>query len=360
MNSRISPLYSLRPETSEISLGKAPIELSSNGKTLTGRGEAALSFQPRFRLSVRGTFSGDDPAILELSVIRDSVQLKYGKGFGLANAMITKFSLTTDPLLEAVAEITPNPQRLLFADGDNPRISSFVFHIVNFPTFLSIDEGSENYVHRSENGGQRLMGEVILLGDQWRIEIQELPGSKAVQEELNERGGYGITHVGKLTRIDGNEFTCDAGEKALQHLYFFLSFARGAWTPPILCAGFNAEKAKVYEDWGIRIGTPWESRNGWFDTHRAGSLAQLYPGFISLILEPGMKAAVTNSLYWYFRSNRGGEGAGIDSGIVLSQAALERLSTSFHHKNNLVAPKKAADLLRETLERLQIPTKIPE
>ena len=113
-----------------------------------------------------------------------------------------------------------------------------------------------------------------------------------------------------------------------------------------------------YEQWGSRICTPWEVHWRFFDTHHAEFLRALYPGFRALLHDHAMGDAVSTALYGYLRSNRGGEGAGIDSGVILSQASLERLTIAYLEAQGVSLAKTAANL-RETLLRLDISTTIP-
>jgi hypothetical protein len=197
--------------------------------------------------------------------------------------------------------------------------------------------------------------------DVWKIELQELPEASEFIEKMKLDGGSAITHVGRLIRKDNRSFSISSGTKALGKLYLFLSFVRGGWTPPLLCVGLNREADRIYEDWGQRLATPWEGRTSWFDVHHGEWMAKLYPGFVQLLDDAAMGKAVSSALYWYLRSNRGGAGFGIDSGIILSQAALERLSTAYLGVRRMATPKNenAAQRLREMMRLLKIPRTIP-
>ncbi|NEV02434.1 hypothetical protein [Bradyrhizobium uaiense] len=112
----------------------------------------------------------------------------------------------------------------------------------------------------------------------------------------------------------------------------------------------------------MRIGTPWESCRGWFDRNCGQALSVVYPGFCALLRDSVMGRAVNRTLYWYLRSNRGGDGSGIDSGIILSQAALELLASAYLEAQKIKMPARGrtADQLREVLRRLGIPVAIPD
>ena len=75
---------------------------------------------------------------------------------------------------------------------------------------------------RLDYGGkpkQQRLGRVMLSNADWNIEIQRLPSTTKLTEELNEKGGYAITHVGRLTRRDGRSFAISKAEQALGGLH---------------------------------------------------------------------------------------------------------------------------------------------
>ncbi|MER9338760.1 hypothetical protein NKJ06_33365 [Mesorhizobium sp. M0293] len=88
-------------------------------------------------------------------------------------------------------------------------------------------------------------------------------------------------------------------------------------------------------------------------------MAGVYPGFAKILHDPQFGAAVSAALYWYLRSNRAGDGAGVDSGLILSQAALERLALAVLTANGLPVPRYAAEKLRAACRYLKIPTALP-
>ncbi len=239
-----------------------------------------------------------------------------------------------------------------------------IFHIANFPAFLCGGDDSTDIQCESKNGkstSYKRLGCSILEDGVWRIEIQELPETSKLIEKMKNDGGSAITHVGRLVRRDNRLFSASKGSEPLRKLYLFLSFVRGGWTSPLLCVGRNRLEETIFEDWSQRTTSPWHVRTSWFDVHHGEWMAKLYPGFTSLIDDDMMGKAVSSALYWYLRSNSGGTGFGVDSGIILSQAALERLSSAYLDQNKIMLSRKAsaAERLREVLQRLGIPQSIP-
>jgi len=123
--------------------------------------------------------------------------------------------------------------------------------------------------------------------------------------------------------------------------------------------GYNKDGEVIYWYFSSQLCTPWEGRLSWFDSHHANTLADVFPGFLRLLEDPHYGKAVSTSLYWYLRSNRAGAGAGPDGGLILSQAALERLSVTILRKKKCDVPKKAAKIIRAACKTLNIPTALP-
>lgn len=352
-NSLITPIYRANALSNSIFLREGPLKITGQNATIQGSGHASLQLNRRFKLIVEASLESSNGFEF---FGESSVDLLFGEGFCAVRALIT--SLKTESAAQSArAELLPNPQRMVFKEASAGLLNSVTFHIVNFPQFASLGKGGRSIVHETKR-----LGEILLQHNGWKITIQEMPETEELIDKLKGSGGFGITHVGFLERKDGESFSAADSEAVLQNLYLFLSFVRGAWSSPLLPVGFNQAGQRVYEDWGIRITTPWEPRSSWFDTHHGEWLAPLYSPFVSLLHCGELGRSVTNALYWYLRSNRGGEGAGIDSGIILGQAALERITTSYLDEQGYVAPGKdnAAERLRETFSRLQISAEISD
>lgn len=122
--------------------------------------------------------------------------------------------------------------------------------------------------------------------------------------------------------------------------------------------GYDRSGNVLYEDWSQRITSPWQICRSWFDIHHGETLAVAFPGFVKLLHDPALSKVGQAALHWYLRSNRAGQGAGVDGGLILSQAALEGLSISVLNNS---PPKKAnaAANIRAACRRLKIGTAIP-
>jgi hypothetical protein len=357
MTSLIQPVYATRQANAPIMLGRSRIEIVCDGQRLECNGKAHLRVHPDLRLIICADLSADPGLALRIAFSGKRTKIRYGDSPTEVNVLPTSASSAAT---KCEIAFLPNPQRLQVWGNRRRRLRSVTFHIMNFPAFRCVTDDSADLFYKATPTQMQRLGRVAFADGDWRIELQELPSTAALAKELQARGGFGITHVGVLRRPNGNSFTAAAAQKALRELHLFLSFARGSWVPLILPVGFDTDGNRVFEDWSVPLGVGWEPRISWFDDHHSESLVALYAGFRALLRDVDMSKAVSDALYWYLRSNRAGAGAGVDSGIILSQAALERIAAAYSAKARLSAGPSAADLLRGVFHDLQLPMAIPK
>lgn len=360
MNSPFQPIYNTPQANAPIVLGRSPIKISAGAQQVQCNGEATLLLQPKMQLIISADlFSHYGPA-MDLGLGPGPLTLQYGSNSKPVKALVwgSKYSTSVSAPAQAKLDLFPNPQRLTICANRRKRLSSVTFHVINFPNFFSTGPQSTNKTHHDQSGAQRL-GRAVFSNLEWHIELQALPETAALDKELRNQGGYAITHVGQLTQHNGRKFRISAAELALEELRLFLSFVRGLWTPVILPVGFDGNGNRIFEEWGVPIDTPSQACLSWFSRNRGESLGKLYSGFINLLHDLDMGTPVRHALYWYLMSNRGGEGTGIDSGIILSQAALERLSSAYNTKAGLTTAGSTADRLRRAAKSLQLSVAIP-
>lgn len=362
MSSLIDPVYTTRRANAPITLKRLPVEITYDGQLIQCNGKASLLLQPDLRLVVTADLSGSPADALRLVTASGPITLRCGSQSTPVNALLVNSTCSSSKSGTGKAEaiLLPNPQKLTICPNRRKRLKSVLFHVMNFPAFFCAGDESTDVIHENGAGGLQRLGRAIFSNADWYIEIQELPNTRSLVKELRAKGGYGITHVGRLTRQDDCAFAISAAERALQELHLFLSFARGLWTPLILPVGYDANGIRIFEEWSSPLGTPWEPRSSWFDEHHGESLGMLYRGFTTLQHDPQLGKPLAAALYWYLRSNRAGKGVGVDSGIILSQAALERLSTAYLAKAGLSTGSNAADRLRRACRDLKLSTAIPK
>ncbi len=357
----IQPVYSTDKANRSIPLGCSHLTISCDGHTFACSGKAILRLQPRLRLVLNADISGQPEAVFRLAMARGPVTVQYGSRARASKVLVMNSTWSAGPTVPTgSAEFIPNPERLTICGDRRRRLSYLTFHVMNFPAFLSQGETVTDLRYKSPSGQLQRLGRAVLEHAGWRIELQTLPNTDELIKQLQAEGGYAITHVGRLERTNGRTFWISQAESALKDLHRFLSFARGLWVPIVLPVGMDRKGNRVFEEWGGHLATAWEPRLSWFDEHNGQSLSELYPGFMDVLQDPDLGASVKAALYWYLRSNRAGEGAGVDSGVILSQAALERLAAAYLTNAGLLTRGNAADRFRRAFRHMRLPTAIPK
>ena len=199
-------------------------------------------------------------------------------------------------------------------------LASVEFCVLNFPEFL----GEQDRIIES-NGSYDRIGAAQLQAGPWVVDITAAPNLSEIKKTLGSTGGFAITHTGTVRRAEGNEFRVSEVEQVLNGLSLFLSFARGAYCDLALVKGRNRDGWVAWERWGTNRVTGWFSPPSWFDRHHGHVLADVFPGFWRQYQKPEKGLRTVVSLY--LDSNLGrSHGVGLDGGLILTQAALERIA----------------------------------
>ena len=109
----------------------------------------------------------------------------------------------------------------------------------------------------------------------------------------------------------------------IEALTLFCSFARGVYCGLTLLTGISQSGEPAWERWGVTNVEPWKGYRSWFDARNGRILEDVFPGFWAQYQRLQRDDRTRVALEWYLESN--GQKA-LHSSIVLSQAALERLS----------------------------------
>ena len=150
----------------------------------------------------------------------------------------------------------------------------------------------------------------------------------------------------------------------LERVGLFFSFCHGGWVALGLITGAGADGSVANEEWGIgRIGEPADP-DSFLDPRHPEIIGEFYPLFINRLADEDWADAIGNIVYWLQRSEI--DKAGPDGGIILLQAALERLAWHLLVRHRGALSEKgfndltAADRLRLMLSTLAIPREVPD
>ena len=265
----------------------------------------------------------------------------------------TKLRLASGPEIEAfVTEwavggdwrslLVPTQQPVTVRQTEAP-LESVNFSVINYP-------GSSQRAHPLQ-----------LCADPWRIEIKPVADFSEIKNILKAESGHAVTHEGSIRRSDSESFSVEEAHKLLDGLHLFLSFARGGACGVTLISGSDEKGEPAWEQWGAHSAFPWFGLSSWLD-HRLNNndaLSAAFPGFWRKVAQ--MSGApddpVRVALYWYLRSN---ESNALEAGIVLTQAALERLARLLLSEEKYDPKANAACRIRAALQETRINTVIPQ
>lgn len=176
--------------------------------------------------------------------------------------------------------------------------------------------------------------------------------------QMRRIGGSAITHAGSITRTDGNDFSLEELEVVLDALHLFLSFVRGSYCGLAFLSGQNSERKTVWKQWGTREVEPWHGPlSTWVCQGESEMLSAVFDGFWHRFTDPVWSDTVSQVLRWYLRSNESSEPA---VGIILTQAALERLSHASEDQGTGSTGDRIAAALKGARIDPQIPSQCPE
>ena len=265
----------------------------------------------------------------------------------------TKLRLPSGPEIEAfVMEwavgavwrslLIPTQQPVTVRQTEEP-LRSVKFSVINYP-------GLSQRAHPLQ-----------LCADPWRIEIKPVADFSEIKNILKMESGYAVTHEGSIRRSDGESFSVEEAHKLLDGLRLFLSFARGGDCGVTLITGRDENDDPAWEQWGTYPAYPWFDLSSWLD-HRLNNddaLSTAFPGFWRKV---GQTTGVPDhpvrvALYWYLRSN---ESNALQAGIILTQAALERLACQLLPNERYKTLNSAARKIRAVLQEKGIDTVIPQ
>lgn len=258
-----------------------------------------------------------------------------------------------------VPRISGMVETAAFGSGDS--IEYTVFHVPNFRSFL----GSNT---RDESGTRCQAARAVMEADGWRVTLDQLPNEDAgtgekFNKQIEAAGGYGITHVGKLERINGDSFSAVNSNRISEGLSWFLSFCRGTWVAPVLPVGFDADGARIWEEWRKWKIERWRRVGTWFDSRSCIGLVDVFPGFLRRWNDGTWNEPIELAIHWYVESNMCA--GAVEGSTILTQAAFELLAWTLVVEDQRVLGAKrfdklpAADKLRRLLSHCEIPLPIP-
>jgi len=362
----IEPVYSQDEANQPIELGSTSVSFTLNGKEHQKMAKVIMEFLPKAQLliSIPAEELTEYPfwsLTIGMRLVQEGPMQLILTG---KDVSIEVFCLRVDA---GGLTFTPTGSPITVTPRPGP-LSTVMFHLFNFPDFV----GPQDYALTSgepPNQGVMRCGRVVLEAGGWRITIAATNKTGGLVKSLREQGGYVITHVGKIEREDGSDFSAEHADSLLFCLHEFLSFALGRWVGIGLPIGFDPDGRRSFEQWDLPLSTPgaWNGSYSWFALHHAELFSEVFPGFFTLWNDEAWREHLRKSLYWYLAANERSTGIGVDAGIILAQTALERLAWAYCVEHQRIVSQDAftprglssANKLRMLASTLGITTKIP-
>src|SRR5581483_1857862 len=270
-------------------------------------------------------------ASYSLRFVKAAVQCEvFRQGGGAGSDQVLEFRPYRDPVIV----------------GGDEKLCHMRFDLINFPRF------------NAAQGEDRL----DIAGAEWCIDIcppRDSPDVEALRSPF-----YWVTHSCTVCRADGTAFSSDVVWELLSVLQDALSFAAGRWVGTAFATGVGTDGGVVWKCWGVGRLHPRLSEDGtWFDHYHGNSLDALLSGALNLARSKQRYETFHAAVYWYVRS--GSSRGGVDGGLILLQACLERLGWQRFVIDRAVCPDgrfeslKGGHRLRCLLRDCSIPVTIP-
>lgn len=292
--SNLQPIYITEKPNSPIKLYEGSLEIHQNGTIKQGEGKVYFEWLPYPSVKFELLYSD------RWSPLLNSAQRYPLNLLGIstkAEASVHTFREDGKGMREVSGKLS-NP----IVDCSDKRLSYIVFHLVNI--FWS--------------------SRVNLEVEGWSVTIDPVENHTDIKKALKSEGGYAITHIGKIERLDNKEFKVNESDEFLEDLQLFFSFSIGFYTAAILQVGYNRNGDKIWEKWNAeRYIKSWENVYSCLPSSKPESLAQLFPGFWRQRQNTIWKEAIGFAIHWYMESMNG-SGA-MEGYIVLEQIAFELL-----------------------------------
>ena len=223
-------------------------------------------------------------------------------------------------LLNTVGGLIPCREPLTVLETGKPA-REIQFGVINFPDFLEPRRPADESLRNMEDLD---IWTIHLKDGTWSVELRPVDGREYVHKSLNVKRGFALTHMGKVTRLDGKVFPIETVRPFMKALGQFLSFARGVFCGMTLVKGLDEAGETVWEEWGTTKVQPWNGDRSCLDTHYRATLEDLFTGFMRYYNEqPTANSNARAALELYLDSNA--QDASHTS-IVLTQPVLERLT----------------------------------
>lgn len=288
-------MFTMRHPNSAIRLCDGSLQLDLDGQVVSGSGMLELTWTPTPRINFKISGVSDTVHLLEPEDGRLTIHSPT-RSFPV---LVTSYSGRIFGVLDGGLPLT---MQGVVRGRPSWRVSrssvvSSSFHVVNFLQVFGRPVGSDGSFTNAQSTRVR-----IEAGD-WLITLDSVPNLRTLVEALRHRGGFAITHLGRLERHDGHAYSTQRAEEVLEDLFFALSFARGGWSGPVLVTHHSGSDEPVAEVWSVPRLDSWSGRHTWFDSTMASALSPLLLGIMLTSSDPVLRGDVRVALSLFVEAN---------------------------------------------------------
>lgn len=152
---------------------------------------------------------------------------------------------------------------------------------------------------------RRWPGRMTAQGSKWRVTVDAIAeaSSESYWKDRNASGGFGFTHIGELSAVNGRPFSAEEGQQALDAVRVALSLAIGRRTACLLPVGWRGA-VPVWTSWRVPQVDPFVSVGTWLDEHvAAAQIAELLARTLDHWVDPVLRDVLRYATSYFLASN---------------------------------------------------------
>lgn len=236
------------------------------------------------------------------------------------------------------------------------------FHLFDFPQI-----SSDLKLIGNDGGSILALEGMILKEEHWTVRLNSVKNTGDAIKKTENDGITRMTHVACLKKSDDTTFSAEEFSDIWILLVNFFTFLKGGRTWPVMSTGYSNDRP-VLHYWSA----PQVSNNNfsWFNPDDPSLAEAFFPLFTEIWNRSSeWTETLDRVILWYAKANTLGVTPGNDVGIIMAQAALERLAyqylvvdenTSKFSEPNEFGKLRASCKIRKLCESLGIPLHITD
>lgn len=334
-------------------LYKDEFKIIRNKIEYDGTAEIRLDFKPKAKINI---YLESD--CHELGSIIEDKEVYFWMNNTRYNVYVVSSKIELSPVKTKLKLILKN-DTIQIVSSIEKEAKYITFHLFNF---FDLKMRDKSEIVKFDDGWSCRLDYFYLENNTYKIKIQSTREVSKNIEKIKEDGISRLTQVGRVEKKDGL-ISIEEYKELEEILKYFLSFAKGSWINPSCSIAENIDNETIWD----LFNSPredYKTLNSWiYPQENSSSMSELFPLFINLWEKERWKNTLKEVFYWFLNANDGGRG--IDTGLILAQTALERLSFEY-----VVNEKKllsvngfkdiwASDKFRILFSSLDIPLNIP-